>query len=52
MLFHLSSKKYFEAISQPIFIEFFLYKEKYFDFFCIFVNGDQSLINFDEIFTV
>jgi hypothetical protein len=32
MLFHLSSKKYFEAIPPPIFIKFFLYKEKYLEF--------------------
>jgi hypothetical protein len=32
MLFHLSSKKYFEAIPSPIFIKFFLYKEKYLEF--------------------
>jgi hypothetical protein len=32
MLFHFSSKKYFEAIPPPIFIKFFLYKEKYLDY--------------------
>ena len=32
MLFHLSSNKNFEAIPPPIFIKFFLYKEKYLEF--------------------
>jgi hypothetical protein len=36
MLFHLSSKEYFEAITPPIFITFFLYKEKYLEFLFVF----------------
>jgi hypothetical protein len=32
MLFHLSSKKYFKAITPPMFIKFVLYKEKYLEF--------------------
>jgi hypothetical protein len=32
MLFHLPSKKYFKAITPPMFIKLFLYKEKYLEF--------------------
>jgi hypothetical protein len=32
MLFHLSSKKYFKANTPPIFIKYFLFKEKYLEF--------------------
>jgi hypothetical protein len=32
MLFDLSSNKYFKAITPPISIKFFLYKEKYLEF--------------------
>jgi hypothetical protein len=38
MLFHLSSKKYFEAIPPPIFIKFFLYKEKYLEFLFVILS--------------
>jgi hypothetical protein len=42
MLFHLSSKKYFEAIPPPIFIKCFLYKEKYLEFLFVILNSCKT----------